>query len=482
MSKFKTLAVLLPSITLGAFVLCYSCLPASAGTTALVSLGDTGVQGDRDSVGPAVSGDGNYVAFTSSATNLIFGDSPVIPWERHVFLRDRIAATTILITYDYVTGGYVYNGNSDVCDITPDGRYVVYFSDNDSLVPNDTNIATDIFLWDRLTGLNEIVSVSSTGEPSNYTSVGCSASADGRFIAFASAASNLVPGDTNEVFDIFVRDRSGGTTVRASVSSEGGQAESTCSGFPSISGDGRYVAFNCEDANLVPDDTNLMLDVFIHDTLTGITELASLGSGGEPTNGDSHVSPNALSADGGTLSYSSIASNIVRKDKNDFHDIFVYDRARGTTERVNVSASGKEANNNSFSGQLSDDGRFVAYRCLASNLLPDDTNELDDVYIFDRDTGITKLVSVSTEGIQTNFNSGNHYLAPTGGHVSFMSWANNLVPDDVNLSSDVFIRTLDSPSSCTPSPEVCDDGIDNDCDGKEDCADKKDCNKDPACK
>ncbi|MBI4470036.1 MAG: PD40 domain-containing protein, partial [Acidobacteria bacterium] len=179
------------------------------------------------------------------------------------------------------------DARSDRPSISADGRFVAFESEATNLVPGDGNSAHDVFVRDRLTGVTERVSVSSTGTEAigdqYFYSVSASISADGRFVAFDSSATNLVPGDGNNAHDVFVRDRLTGVTERVSVSSTGTEAIGDpydYSGSASISADGRFVAFESDATNLVPGDTNKARDIFVRDRLTGVTERVSVSSTG----------------------------------------------------------------------------------------------------------------------------------------------------------------------------------------------------------
>src|SRR5205085_12425541 len=193
----------------------------------------------------------------------------------------------------------------------------------------------------RQTDTTERVSISSAGVEGNEASSIPTMSADGRFVAFQSDATNLVAGDTNGQTDVFVRDRQMGITRRVSVDSSGNEANGFGSQGAAISGDGRFVAFNSSATNLVVDDTNGQYDLFVHDLQTGATERVSVDSTGAQAN-DTSSEP-ALSADGRFVAFSSYASNLISADTNGAPDIFVRDRQAGTTERVSLDNAGNQA-------------------------------------------------------------------------------------------------------------------------------------------
>ena len=284
----------------------------------------------------------------------------------------------------------------------------------------------------------ELVTVSSSGVQANASSSApVSLSADGNFVAFQSFASNLVAGDTNGTFDIFVHDRGTGTTERVNLSSSGVQANNQ-SANPSISADGRFVAFQSYASNLVADDTNGTVDVFVHDRNTGVTERVSLTSNGAQGNHQS-ASP-SISADGRIVAFYSNASNLVAGDSNNSTDIFIHDRQSGVTEIVSVSSTGALAEDSSAAPSLSADGRFIAFISFATNLVENDVNELGDIFVHDRSTGTTELVSVSSTGEQANGDHGYFMISANGRFVVFSTEAGNLVNSNPTQGHDVLVH------------------------------------------
>jgi tricorn protease-like protein len=339
--------------------------------------------------------------------------------------------------------------------ISADGR-IVAFESNSSLVRADTNGASDVFVRDLGRGNTTRASVASDGTQGNDFSGSASVSADGRFVAFISAASNLVPGDTNGVFDIFVRDLQTNTTTRASVASDGTEAnaESAFVGAPQISADGRFVAFESFASNLVPGDTNSTLDIFVHDQVTGQTTRPSVASDGTEGNGQSLVP--AISGDGRLVAFWSIASNLVPGDTNSTSDIFVHDQQTGTTTRVSVASDGTQGDNTSESPSISTNGRFVAFESFASNLVPGDTNGAFDIFVRDLQTGTITRASLASDGSQGNSDSRNASISGDGRFVAFHSFTTNLVPGDTNNQSDIFVN--DRQTGTTTRASVASDG------------------------
>ena len=329
------------------------------------------------------------------------------------------------------------DGPSSTAAVSADGRFVAFQSYATNLVPNDTNGTYDIFVHDRKTGRTRRISVSSSGAqgaaPSYYPSI----SADGRFVAFQSYATTLVPGDTNGFADIFVHDRKTGTTRRVSLRSNGNEATDE-SNTPKISADGRFVAFQSYAPNLVSGDTNDHPDVFVRDRATGRTTRVSVSSAGRQGNGESgHLS---ISADGRLVAFESGSSNLVGFDMNAAYDVFVHDRQTGKTRRVSVSSAGTEGDGGSYWPALSDDGRFVAFYADAPNLVKGDTNSFPDVFVHDLVTGKTSRVSVRSSGTQANEGSYDPWISGNGRFVGFSAEASNLVGGDTNNASDVFVR------------------------------------------
>jgi Tol biopolymer transport system component len=338
------------------------------------------------------------------------------------------------------TAGVQGNGGSLSSAISADGRFVAFMSNASNLVPNDTNGFADVFVRDRQLGTTERVSVDSGGVQGNVGggAGGLSISADGRFVAFASSSTNLVPGDTNGFSDVFVRDRQLGLTERASVDSGGVQGNNSSSA-PSVSADGRYVAFASAATNLVPGDTNGYGDIFVRDRQLGLTERVSVNSAGVQGN---FVSQNglAISGDARFVAFASNATNLVPGDTNSFTDVFVRDRQLGLTERVSVDSGGVQGNDGSYTPSVSADGRYVAFFSVATNLAVGDTNGKFDIFVHDRQVGTTERVSIDSAGVQGNDNSYDPAISADGRCVAFFSWATNLVPGDTNFDGDIFVH------------------------------------------
>src|SRR6476469_4141622 len=419
-------------------------------TITRVSVDSAGNQANGFSNAYSISANGRFVAFQSQASNLVPGDTNN---KNDIFVRDLSTNTTTRISADSASN----QGNNDSFNpsISADGRFVAFASFS-NLVPEDTNNQSDIFVRDLSTNTTTRVSVDSAGNQGNSDSNNSAISADGRFVAFQSYASNLVPGDTNNRFEIFVRDLSTNTTTRASVDSAGNQGNSD-SLTPSISADGRFVAFTSFASNRLG-ETNNRDDIFVRDLLTNTTTRVSVDSAGNPGNSDS--SSPSISADGRFVAFESQASNLVPGDTNNFFNqakIFVRDLSTNTTTRVSVNSAGIQGDENSFNPSISADGRFVAFSSAASNLVPGDTNNKQDIFVRDLSTNTITRVSVDSAGDRGQYDDAlfGPLISADGRFVAFSSGASNLVPGDTNNATDVFVSDIGStPGGGNNPPNV----------------------------
>ena len=384
MVSLKTIARFCSMLLLLALILTPAgSVRAAPGNTTRVSVATGGGQANFDSFDPSISADGRYVAFTSDATNLVSGDTN---GEQDIFVHDRQTGQTTRVSVasdgTQARSGTIYGSLSP--SISADGRYVAFHSYADNLVSGDTNLSPDVFVHDRQTGQTTRVSVASDGTQANNVSAHPSISADGRYVAFVSFANNLVSGDTGYV-DVFVHDRQTGQTTRVSVATGGGQANGNSYG-PSISADGRYVAFESDATNLVSGDTNFSTDVFVHDRQTGQTTRVSVASDGTPANSSAFYP--SISPDGRYVAFRSRASNLVSGDTNGTWDVFVHDRQTRQTIRVSVASDGTQANGVltiSSKPSISYGGRHVAFESDASSLVSGDTNNARDIFVHSRE-------------------------------------------------------------------------------------------------
>ncbi len=351
------------------------------GTTTLISRDNSGVQGNRGSRNPKISGDGRVVAYYSQATNLVPGDSN---GEADVFAFDRQTGITTRVSV--TSTGEQANQQSFMPAISADGQFVAYQSYASNLVAGDTNNEGDIFVYARNTGITSRVSISSTGTQGNDNSWRPYLSHDGRFVAFDSGATNLVSSDANGGdVDVFLHDRETGITTLISKNSSGVQGNDYSNG-PTLSADARFVAFFSLATNLNTGNTKAEYDIFVHDRTTGATTQTSVDNAGALANGRSDYA--VLSADGRFVVFQSEATNLVAGDTNNKRDIFRHDLQTGITTRISVNSTGRQANNDSTGPALNADGQYIVYSSLASNLVVGDTNGFADIFLYDQEATV----------------------------------------------------------------------------------------------
>ena len=379
--------------------------------------------------------------------------------------------------------------------ISADGRFVSFDSDAGNLVSDDTNGNTDVFLRNLQSGTTVRVSVDASGAQANNGSSASSISADGRFVAFESDASNLTPGDTNGLTDIFVKDVQTGAVIRVSVDSSGVEANGISSSA-SISGDGRYVAFISEANNLVPSDVNGVQDIFVHDLQTGVTMWAS-------ANANASSFDQSISLDGRFVVFTSVATNLVADDTNGKRDIFMFAVQTGQITRASLDASGIQGDMESVDASISGDGRYVSFSSSSTNFMTGDTFGFPHAYVRDMQTGALTLISfangylmigwsdatqMSADGRYVAFSfddkgdsqptrwiyihdrvTGKTFTATPGGgsdgfgnpilasisgdgrFISFASSSTSLVSGDTNGTRDIFVKEVSYPVDLNPS-------------------------------
>ncbi len=350
------------------------------------------------------------------------------------------------------TGSASGNGYSDNPSITSDGRYVTFASDASNLVSGDTNAARDIFLFDSQNATVRRLNLSQQGAQTNGNSNTPAISADGRYVAFASDATNLILGDTNAFTDIFVVDTITGAIARESISTAGAQANGS-SFRPALSSDGRYLVFESSATNLIGAGTAVgVTHIYLRDRTAGTTVLVSQSSASVAGNGNSIQA--AVSADGRYVAFSSDATNLVPTDTNGLRDVFLRDTTGGTTIRVSVpnladqgtlgtQTVGNAAGGASRAPSLSSDGTYVAFSSEATNLVLNDTNNVSDVFVFNRVTQSVLRVSrannggpnangqgLDPSGAPFNVGSFNPSISSTGRYVTYASLDSNLTSGD----------------------------------------------------
>lgn len=328
--------------------------------------------------------------------------------------------------------------------VSSDGRYVAFVSDATNLVP-DTNANTDVFVRDVQANTTTRVSVSTFNAQGNGISRAPSISADGRFVAFESDATNLVSGDDNGTWDVFVRDRTAGTTKLVSAAPDGTPGNG-CSFQPSISDDGKVISFTSTATDLVASDLNGTWDVFVRDLVTSSTSVASLDTAGLQSAEGSSSEP-STSSDGRYVAFTSMA-RLVPEDTTCYADVYVRDRVAGTTVRASVGEWSAQGNEQSRFAALSGDGTRVLFISMASNLVMFDTNGQWDAFLRDLATGKTSRVDLTADGKQPVAGImiyGPGSISGDGKRVAFTTGA-KLTSDDTDYLMDVYVRNLSTGS------------------------------------
>jgi Tol biopolymer transport system component len=366
------------------------------------------------------------------------------------------------------TGGGVGTGGPSLSpDLTPDGRFVAFDSAATDLVAGDTNGKHDIFVRDRVLATTSRVSVASDGTQANDDSVGAAISADGRFVAFLSRASNLVASDTNSLADVFVHDRQTGMTERASVSSAGVQAQAggLHAGIPvgswpmssplvsdtllyvtygfgnydvDISADGRYVAFVSDAVNLVAADSNSLPDVFVRDRSGATTVRVSVRSNGTQMELDGLPANTprprlSMSGDGRSVAFD-VLYPLTAEDTNANRDVYVHDLQTSATTRISVSSAGAQTAGYSGWPSMSHDGRYVAFGAGSLDLVPGSPTTRG-VYLRDRLSGTTTIVP------STNPRVNAPSISADGSRVAFSAYTWTFVGNEVGyLADDAYVH------------------------------------------
>ncbi len=403
--------------------------------TQRASVDSLGNEGNGDSINPTISANGRYIVFASNASNLVAGDTN---GQTDIFLRDTQAGITTRLSV--ASDGTQANGASGDPCISADGRYVAFYSTASNLVTGDNNSASDIFVRDTILNTTTRASVAWNGAEANNASYDPAISPNGYVVAFDSLASNLVSNDTNNAWDVFARDLYNGTTSRVSVARSGlVTTQANDSSFnPSVSLDGSYIAYESYATNLVSGDTNGARDIFITYVQMGLTDRVSVSTLGAEAN-DSSTAP-SISADGRYVAFASSAGNLVNGDTNSRDDIFVRDAQAGTTVRVSVASNGIQVDDSSSDPAISNDGSSVAFSSTSSNLTGGDTNGLNDIFVRDLQAGTTTRVSVHSNGTEGNGSSSTPAISADGRYVAFSSGASNFGGRDLNGSLDVFVN------------------------------------------
>ncbi|WP_150047268.1 TolB family protein [Methylomonas rhizoryzae] len=377
--------------------------------------------GNEASFGQTISTTGRWIAYSSVATNLVAGDSGI----EDVFVFDRVQKKNRLVSVNQ--DGESGDSASFEPTMSGNGRWLAFRSFASNLIETDGNQFGDIFLTDRIKGHTTRVSASSDGGDGNGESYAPALSANGRWLAFASAASNLLVGDDNGVDDVFLYDKQRKTLSRVSAGTTGAVNDGN-SNFPSISATGRWIAFTSAADNLVGNDGNGHADIFLYDKKAASLALIP----GPGANGDSKSA--SISGNGRYIAFASAASNLVNGDNNGKTDIFVYDVKKASTTRVTQGIAA-ESNGDSADPSISANGRWIVFASSASNLVAADDNGVDDIFLYDVKTRQTQLLSVGGNG-----GSYTPTISANGKWAAFASEAGNLIDNDDNGKRDIFLR------------------------------------------
>jgi len=412
-------------------------------------------EANEDSEDSALSADGRYLVFSSYASNLVANDTNN---GKDIFLRDMHTGVVTRISTNVAGDQGSVGGYADDPIISSDGRFVVFQSSFNNLVADDTNSQADIFVKDLITGEVVRANTDADGNETIFSTFGTAMSADGRYVAFVTRADDLVDQPVDGENHVFVKDLETGEVKLGSTTSAG-ELGNSFSLAPLLSGDGRYLAFVSVADNLVAGDSNGEADVFVKDLKTGrLTRASTTSSGGEATGGLS--TPVAISGDGRKVVFISAADNLVADDTNGMDDVFIKDLVSGKVVRVNTDASGAEANSFSSGGSISADGRFVAFHSLADNLVEGDTNGERDVFVKDLSTGEVTRVSTQSNGDEAAGGDSQWVsISADGRFVVFASEATDLVAGDSNGYTDIFAKAISSINHYTTSVHV--DGAGN---------------------
>jgi hypothetical protein len=435
----------LVTTALGAALLVAAVGSSMAGVTGMTraSVDASAAQANGASSNSVITPDGRYVAFQSAASNLVSGDTNGLT---DIFRKDLV--TGDVVRASLANDGSQANGGSSQPSISDDGRFVAFQSGANNLVTGDTNGSTDVFIRDLVNNTTQVCTVSSTGVLADFGGEQGFVSGDGNKVIFLSSSSNMIPSDTSRAWNIYMWHSNTLTTERVSLTSTGGfinaaPRNATCSV------DGRFVTFQSSATNVVPGDTNGVGDIFVRDRQLATTERVSVATGGTQSNNVSEFP--FISEDGRYVAFHSFASNLVSGDTNGNIDVFVHDRQTTTTTRVSVSSGGVQGNGISWNADISPNGRFVAFESLANNLVPGDGNGQQDIFLHDRVLGTTEVVSATAGGVFGNGASNRPALDNAATKVAFHSAASNLVSGDSNGATDIFVADIAIPAPAAPS-------------------------------
>jgi len=408
----------------------FESLPVSSDNPLRISINARGEEPIGNSYWMDISADGRYVVFESDASNLVDNDDNGL---RDIFLKDK--QTGFIKRVSTSANEAESNGTSGRAKISADGNYVVFQSTASNLVIGDTNGAWDIFRKNVNTGNITRVSTDNTENQSRNNSYYASINADGRYVVFESQANDLVPGDNNDYTDVFYKDMQTGTLTRISTDSNNQQANDE-SQEASISGDGRYVVFSSTANNLVADDSNNASDIFLKDLQTGTTTRVSTDIVGSESNGSSRTP--VISANGLYMVFISLANNLVINDDNNYYDIYVKNLVTSEIVLASSDNNGVVGNRDSSAPDISADGRYIVFQSTAYNLAAEDKNNKYDVFVKDLLTANIERISTNSNGEEGQGHSRYPVISDDGYKITYYSNASNIVTNDENGAVDIF--------------------------------------------
>ncbi len=409
---------------------------AAPGDVVLCSVTQGGAQADQSCYNAVMSEDGRFVAFESYTSNLIPGTTPG-RW--HIYRKDTVTGEIVLCSRS--AGGAEANGHSFSCDISADGSYVVFHSQATNLLAGSTTSGIQVFRKDLNSGSVSLCSSNSSGAQGNNTSEYASISSDGRYVAFQSAATNLTPGNPDVRTHVFRKDMTTGEVRTCSISSTGVYGNGA-SEVPSISSDGRYVAFQSAATNLIPGTATSGIQVFRKDVSGGGVMLCSSNSSGAPGDRQSYYAN--ISADGRYVAFASRSGNLAPGTTPDREHVYCKDLQNGRLSLCSCAPSGMEGNNSSTRPALSADGRYVVFQSAATNLTTDANTGRTNVLRKDISTGEVKCCSISASGAKGNGDSFTGSISADGRFVGFNSNANNLVDGTTTANAQIFRKELEA--------------------------------------
>ncbi len=381
---------------------------------------------------PSISADGRYVTFSSNNDLLVAGDNNDM---YDIFLYDRQEETLIRVIDSTV--GETTTGSSNYPGLSSDGRYLTFSSTSDGLVAADTNDVEDVFIIDLQDNSIQRVSISSTSEQSNAISIQAAISQDASSIVFVSLGTILdtAGANLNEVKDIFIWETDGSVTTIPADNPVSGNVPldkgATVPSSQSFTQNNRYVVFESNSANIMSGYTNPISMIYLYDSVTDTFEIIS--SAGADTPANSSSSQPAITPDGRYVVFQSSATNLTEDALTAENNIFRYDRQTDTMLVITTAADLDCAN-----PSISSDGRYIVFESAATNLIPDDDNETTDIFLYDVSEDSFRLVSPGILGLG-NGESTNPKISSDGQHIAFQSEADNLIVNDLNTVSDIFL-------------------------------------------